>query len=138
MNIFTLKINQCEKIWQKKNTSPLSKIWNLALRNVKCEIKISQIHEIYDALFTYFIKQKGVGDSEFLNLIKEKLKGWCPKCKTIVPGNIMSMVAMQQDGTFSGALMGSSGGTTSLINGRCPNARCSSDIIGIYWGYRKK
>ncbi len=100
-----------------------------------CQIKISEIADLYDTLIKYPIdalfslEEKRAADS--IDLLRSKSLGVCPKCHTVTEGEWLVHMHLVKGSVMGVALM--SKDYARFLIGKCRNPNCNYEEILIFW-----
>jgi hypothetical protein len=133
MGIFDKLLGKRQK---KKETKAIQEFVTRAVKGpCYCQIKISEIADLYDALINYPIdalfslEEKKAADS--IGLLRSKSFGVCPKCYTVTNGEWLVHMHLVKGSGMGPALM--SKDYARFLIGKCRNPNCNYEEILIFW-----
>jgi len=121
---------------EKKETKTIQEFVTKAVKGpYYCQIKISEIADLYDALIKYptdalfSLEEKKVADS--ISLLRSKSLGVCPKCYSVTEGEWLVHMHLVKGSGMGIALM--SKDYARFLIGKCRNPNCDYEEIFIFW-----
>lgn len=121
---------------EKKKTKTIQEFVTKAVKgSCYCQIKISEIADLYDALIKYpmdalfSLEEKKAVDS--IGLLRSKSLGVYPKCYTVTKGEWLVHMDLVKSSGMGMALM--SKDYARFLIGKCRNPNCDCEEILIFW-----
>jgi hypothetical protein len=99
----------------------------------KCTARIGELYTMYYAIVVPLRKQAHGSSREAISYFDQSIRGRCPECETKISGPMISSVGAMQENASKMIYIDDQESSARMMQGKCPNAKCISTTIELYW-----